>query len=59
MGQFLERHKLPEPIQKEKDNMNSPIFTKDIKYVLKKTLQNQQQKNSRSRKFHYQHLKKK
>lgn len=36
MGQFLERYKLPESIQKEKDKMNSPIFTKDNKYVVKK-----------------------
>lgn len=32
MGQFLERHKLPQLIQNETGNLNSPITIKEIKF---------------------------
>lgn len=36
ISKFVERHKLLKPTQEEKEKMNKPITSKEIKLVIKK-----------------------
>lgn len=47
MEKSLERYKLPKFTQEEIDNMNSPIFIKEIKFIIKKLLTKIAPQNSR------------
>lgn len=51
MDKSLERYKLPKLTQEEIDNMNSPIFIKEIKFIIKKLLTKITPQNSRPSDF--------